>query len=185
MNLSDTENGNTNWKYYDILGLETIYNFDPFDYLGTIISACIPPDHTKIQVHLICDYKKYVRYKAFMVASVNMTGPNLNTYYYSFISLHYMRTVVFLAELNNIDTLTGEISNAYLTELTAENIFFDSGAYFALFGHSGHFLLIKTALYSLNISGDIFHSCVSDALTSLGFVPPMVGCGIWIRNEVN
>ena len=45
-----------------------------------------------------------------MVASSNATGPNIDTYYYSIISLRSMRTVVLLSELNNIETCTSDIS---------------------------------------------------------------------------
>ena len=47
--------------------------------------ARIPPDHTKIQVHIIYDYKQYDMYKACMVDSRNITGPNIDTSYYSAI----------------------------------------------------------------------------------------------------
>ena len=93
-----------------------------------------------------------------MVASSNITEPNLDTYYYSIISLRYMCTVVFLSELDNIETHPGEISNAYLTERTIEKIVFNSGPDFAPFGRAGHLLLIKTALYGLKNSGARFHS---------------------------
>ena len=62
-----------------------------------------------------------------MVASVNMTGPNLDTYYSRVISLRSVGSVVFLSELNNIETRTGDISNAYLTAHTTEKILFNSG----------------------------------------------------------
>ena len=53
-----------------------------------------------------------------MVASGNMNVPNLDTYYSRVISICSMRTVVFLAELNIIETHTGDISNDYLTART-------------------------------------------------------------------
>ena len=62
-----------------------------------------------------------------MVASGNMTGPNLNTYYSSVISLRSVRTIVFLAELNNIETCTGDIRNTYLTARNNEKIVLNSG----------------------------------------------------------
>ena len=66
---------------------------------------------------MIYNIKLYGSYKACMVVSVNMTGHNIDSYYASVISLCSMRTVVLLAELNNIDTRTGGISNAYLTAI--------------------------------------------------------------------
>ena len=37
-----------------------------------------------------------------MVPAGNITGPNIDTYYSSVISLRSMHTIIFLAELNNI-----------------------------------------------------------------------------------
>ena len=49
-----------------------------------------------------------------------------------------MRTVVFLAELNDIEIRTYDISNTYLTAFTKEKIVFNSGPELAPFGHEGH-----------------------------------------------
>ena len=113
---------------------------------------------------------------------VKMTGPNINTYYSSVISICSMRTVFFLSEPNNIDTHNGDISNAYLTSRTTKKILFDTGPNFAPFGNSGPLLIIKTPLYVLNSYGAKFHSWISYALTYLGFVHSMGGCDIWMRN---
>ena len=91
------------------------------------------------------------------MASGNMNGPNINTYYSSVISLCSMRTVVFLSELNNIETSNGEISKDYLTERTTEKIIFNAGPDFSPVGHAGYLLLMKTALYGLKSSSDRLH----------------------------
>ena len=122
-------------------------------------------------------------YKACMVASVNMTGPNIDTYYSSVIPLCSMRTVVFLAELKNIETCTGDISNSYFTSSTIYKILFNAGPDFSPFRHTSHLLHIKTLLYDLRGSGSRFHYCLSDALTALCLVPLTAGCNIWMRNE--
>ena len=98
-----------------------------FDSIGPVADTRIPPGHAKIQVHLIYDYKQDRRYKACMLAFANMTVPNLDTYYYRIISLCSMRTIVFLVELNNIDTRTDDISNSYLTVCNTEKIVSNSG----------------------------------------------------------
>ena len=46
--MCDANNGNINWKYADLLELKQTYNFDLFNYIRPIISAHIPPKHTKI-----------------------------------------------------------------------------------------------------------------------------------------
>ena len=91
----DSDNGNTNWKDAEILELKQMYNFCPFGSLGLVNKARIPPGHAKIQLNIIYDYKQDWRYKACMVASGNMTGTNIDTYYSSVISLFSMHNVVF------------------------------------------------------------------------------------------
>ena len=125
--IFDANNGNTNCKDAELLKLKHIYNFDPFDSIRPVASARILPVHTKVQVHLIYDYKKDGRYKSCMVASGNMTGPNLETFYSIVISLHSIPTIVLLSELKNIERRTYDISNAHLTARTKENIVFNSG----------------------------------------------------------
>ena len=110
--MFDANNANKNWKDAELLKLKQIYNCDPFNSLGPFASAHIPPDHTKIQVNLIYDYRQDGRYKAHMVDSGDMTGPNRYTYYSSIISIRSMRTVVFLDELENIEAHKYDISNA-------------------------------------------------------------------------
>ena len=117
-----------------------------------------------------------------MVASSNITGPNIDTYYSIVILLRSMHTFVFLAELNNTDTHNGDISKSYLNAHTTEKIVLNSGPEFAPFVHAFHLLLINTELYGLKSYGARFHSRLSYALIDLGFVPSMGGCDIWMRN---
>ena len=51
--MLDADNGNTNWKYSELLKLKQIYNSNPFESLGTISKARTSPGHTKIQLYLI------------------------------------------------------------------------------------------------------------------------------------
>ena len=118
-----------------------------------------------------------------MMVSGNMTGPNLDTYYSSSISLRSVRTVVFLAEFNNTESCTGDIIIAYLNARTTQKIVFNSVPEFEPFIHECHLILIKTVLYVLNSSCIRFHFHISDAPTALGFVPSMGECDIWMRNQ--
>ena len=112
------------------------------------------------------------------MASINMTGNNLEMYYSSVISLSSMHNVVLLAELDNIETHAGDISNTYLTARTTDKIIFNSVPEFEPFGHVGHLLLIKISLYGLNSSGARFYYRLSDSLKTLGFVHYMGGYDI-------
>ena len=118
-----------------------------------------------------------------MVASSNITGPNIDTYYSIVILLRSMHTFVFLAELNNTDTHNGDISKSYLNAHTTEKIVLNSGPEFAPFVHAFHLLLINTELCGLKSSDTRFHSRLSYALTALGFVSSIRGYEIWMRNK--
>ena len=144
-----------------------MYNSDPFNYLRPVNRARFPPVYTKIQVHLIYDYKQDGRYKVRMMDSGNMTGTDIDTYYSSVISLRSMCTVVFLSKLNNMETCTGDISNAYLTACITEKIVFNDGPEFAPFGHECQFILINNELYGLKNSGTRFSFHFSYDLTAL------------------
>ena len=56
--IFDYDIGNTNWKDFEILELNIIYNFDPFNFLGPVYNTHIHSVHTEIQVHLIYNYKQ-------------------------------------------------------------------------------------------------------------------------------
>ena len=75
----DADNRKIKCKDDEILEVKQIYNIDLFESIGAFNNACIPHGSTKIQVHLIYDYKKYGGYKAHMLASSNITGPNIET----------------------------------------------------------------------------------------------------------
>ena len=137
--MFDADNGNTNWKEAELLELNQIYNFDPFNSPSTDMSNRITPGHINIKLHLIYEYKQDVRYKSRMVDSDNFTGPNLDTYHSSAISLRSMSTAVFLDELNCIEIRTSGISNTYITACTTEKIFFNARPGFAPYGNSGNF----------------------------------------------
>ena len=95
-----------------------------------------------------------------MVASGNTTGPNPDTYYSSVTSLWSMRTFFLLDEFNDIEIITGDIRNAYLTARITEKILFNSITEISPFGHAGHLLINNTDLYGIKSSGVRFHSCL-------------------------
>ncbi len=55
--------------------------------------------------------------------------------------------MIFLAELNKLDTWATDIGNAYLEAVTSEKLFIVAGAESGL--QQGHILIIYKALYGL------------------------------------
>eukprot|EP00957_Ditylum_brightwellii_P065583 4974209-Ditylum_brightwellii.AAC.1 len=66
------------------------------------------------------DVKQDGRCKARLVAGGHMTGSNTDAYYSSVVSLRAMRMMIFLAELNGMELIAADISNAYLETYTDE-----------------------------------------------------------------
>ena len=111
-----------------------------------------------IKVHIIFDVKQDGRRKARLVAGGHLTGPNMDTYYSSVVSLRSMRMVIFLSELNDLELCAGDIGNAYLEAYTNEKVCFIGGKEFAPYGHEGHLLVIEKALYDLtNLASNLFN----------------------------
>ena len=116
-----------------------------------------------------------------MVADGHLTDVPLDSVYSSVVSLRGLRLVLFLAELNGLDTCATDIGNAYLEAETKEKVCIIAGKEFGPL--EGHLLIIKKALYGLRTSGLRWHDKLSDCLRDLGFTPSKVEPDIWMRNN--
>ena len=80
----------------------------------------IPEGHKKNIVHLVFDMDHDGRHKARLVASRNLTDMLLSSIYSSIVSLKGIQLVLFLAELNSLDSQRICIGNTYLEVKTKE-----------------------------------------------------------------
>ncbi len=71
--------------------------------------------------------------------------------YSGVVSLCSLCIITFLAELNDLELMAGDISNAYLTAYTKEKLYVIAGKEFGEL--EGHVLIIVKALYGLRTSG--------------------------------
>ena len=92
-----------------------------------------------------------------------------------------LRLVLFLAELNGLDTWATDIGNAYLEAKTTELVYIIAGPEFGIL--EGHFLKIVKALYGLKLSGKRWHERLSDVLREMGFTPSKAEADIWMRRN--
>ena len=65
------------------------------------------------------------------------------------------RLLVFLAELNGLETWATDIASAYLEAYTSEKVYIIAGPEFGAL--EGHVLVIDRALYGLRTSGQQWH----------------------------
>ena len=176
----DRKNQNNLWEEATRTEMGQIYEYDSFKSMGR--NAKVPRNHVMIRVHLIYDVKQDGRRKARLVAGGHLTGPNMDTYYSSVVSLRSMRIVIFLSELNDLELCTGDIGNAYLEAYTNEKVCFIGGKEFAPYGHEGHLLVIVKALYGLKTSGARFHEKFAETMHNMGFHPSKADSDVWMKD---
>ena len=141
----DRKNGNTRWQDFTKVEMDQLNEYSTFEDRGK--NAQLPTGYKKIRTHLVYAVKHDGRHKARMVADGHLTDLLLDSVYSGVVSLRGLRLVLFLAELNNLDTCATDIGNAYLEAETKEKVCIIAGKEFGPL--SGHLLIIKKVLYGL------------------------------------
>ena len=92
----------------------------------------------------------------------HLTEVPLDSVYSGVVSLRGLRMLVFLAELNGLETWATDIGNAYVEAETKERVYIIAGAEFG--DLEGHTLVIFKALYGLRSSGLRWHERFTNCL---------------------
>lgn len=90
-----------------------------------------------------------------MVADGHLMAVPVESVYSGVMSLQGLRTILFLAELNGLETWSTDIRNAYLEAETKEHVHITAGPEFGKL--EGHTLVIFKALYGLQTSSACWH----------------------------
>ena len=145
----DRESGSTFWQDGIRRELDQLFSYRTFRDLG---EGVLPgPGYTKIKVRFVFDVKADGKRKGRFVARGDMTPEPEKAVYSSVASLRSLRILVFLAQLNGLEIIQGDIGNAYLESYTQEKVYFIAGHEFGPL--AGHTLIIDKALYGLRSSG--------------------------------
>ena len=174
----DRANGNTLWQDALKKEMDQIKAFQTFKDLGK--GAKIPHGYQRVHVHIIWDCKYDLRRKARLVCSGNLTPPTTDNAYSGIVSLDGVRTVMFLAELNDLQLCAADIGNAYLTSKTREKLAIIAGPEFG--DLEGHTLMLVKALYGTRTGGNRFAEKLADDLLDLGFFQSLYDPAIWMRD---
>ena len=84
-----------------------------------------------------------------LVARGDMTPEPVESVYSSVATLCSLHIMIFLAELNGLQLMEGDIGNAYLESYTQEKVYFIAGP---ALGHlAGHIFIINKILYGLHL----------------------------------
>ena len=177
--ILDTQNGNTKWQDCTALEMQQLAEYQTFASLGLAHRTRIPEGYKKIRVHLVYAVKHDGRHKARLVADGHLTAVPLESVYSGVVSLRGIRLMIFLAELNGIETWATDIGNAYLEAKTKERLVIVAGDEFGEL--KGHLLVIRKALYGLRTSGLRWHERFSQCLREQGFKPCRAEPDIWMR----
>jgi hypothetical protein len=119
--------------------------------------------YKKIRVHLIYAVKHDGRHKARLVADGHLTDVPVDSVYSSVVSLMGLHSMlIFLAELNNLQTWAMDIGHAYLEAKTSEKVYIIAGPGFRAL--QGNTMIIFKALYGLRTSGLRWHERFSIVL---------------------
>ena len=174
----DKENGNNLWGDATRREFEQICSYKSFRDLGS--GGSPGKGYKKIKVRLVFDVKAEGRRKARLVARGDMSPESEESVYSSVATLHSLHIVIFLAVLNGLQLMQGDIGNAYLESYTQEKVYFTAGP---VFRHlAGHNYIIDKALYGLSSSGLCFHECLSTVLRQFGFHRSKVDPDVWMRD---
>ena len=112
-------------------------------------------DHKEICAHFVFDVKHDGRQKAIIVADGYFTNVALSSVYSGVAFLRGIRSVLFLAELNGLESWGTDTENACLEAFTKEKVFIVASP---TFGHlEGHNLIILKSLHGLRTSGSRCH----------------------------
>ena len=156
----DLQNGNTKWQDAIKLEMSQLDEYNVFINLGRDVAA--PKGYKKIRVHLVFDVKHDGRHKARCVADGHLTDIPVDSVYSGVVSLRGLRMMIFLAELNQVETWTTDIGNACLEAETSELVYIIAGPEFK--EKEGATLLIFKSLYGLRSGGIRWHEKIADTL---------------------
>ena len=172
----------TRWTDSETLEVEQLLAYETFLNRGK--GSLVPEGYKKIRVHMIYAVKHDGRHKARLVAGGHLTDIPIDSVYSGVVSLRGLRMVIFLAELNGLETYATDIGNAYLEAYTSERVCIIAGP--ELGALEGSLLIIAKALYGLRSSGKRWHEKFADTLRAEGFTPSKAEEDIWMRrNEDN
>jgi hypothetical protein len=102
---------------------------------------------------------------------------------YTGVSFCGLLTLIFLSELNGLQTWSTDIGNAYLEAKTLELVYIIAHPKFGEL--EGQTLVIFKALYGLHRSGLWWYEQFADCLRAMGFWPSKAKPEIWMHRNGN
>ena len=155
----DQETGTSLWQ--DAIATEMSVVKVAFDILED--DQNVPPGYQYMECHMIFDIKlDGFQRKARLVTRGHMTEAPAVMMYASIVSHESVQIALTVAALNELDVMTSDIQNAYLTAPCEEHIWTTLGPEFGT--AQGQKALIIQALYGLKSAGGSFGRHLADCM---------------------
>ena len=144
----------------------------------------IPPGFQQICCHMIFDVKigENFHRKARFVASRHTTETPASLTYSSVVSHDTIRIALTIAALNDLQVMSCDIQNTYLTAACCEKIWMYAGPEFG--SEKGSIMLTRKALYGLKRSGTACRAHLANTLHDNGFISSKSDPDMWLRPAV-
>ena len=135
----------------------------------------IPLGYQYMECHMIFDIKlDGFQRKARLVTGGHMTEAPTVMMYASIVSHESVQIALTVAALNDLDVMTSDIQNAYLTAPCEEHIWTTLGPEFST----------AQALYGLKSAGRSFGRHLTDCMRHLGYEPCRADSNLWYKPMV-
>ena len=119
------------------------------------------------------------RRKARYCADGHKTQPPKAMVYSSVVSHDSVRIILLIAALNDLEVLSADVQNAFLTAPNKEKVYLRAGPEFGI--NEGKTYIVTKALYELKSASASFRSYVTDALDNAGYQSSPADPDVWLR----
>lgn len=173
----DKENGDTRWMdavRLEMKNVRVAFN----EYEGNIQDLI---GFTEITGHLVFDVKlgENFRRKARYCADGHKTNAPTSVTYSSVVSRDSVRLLLTIAALNDLQILSADVQNAFLTAPNLEKCWMKAGPEFG--PEEGKIFIVSKALYGLKSASASFRAFMAEKLDDLGFQSSMADPDVWMR----
>jgi len=175
--LFDANNRNTLWADAMDKEMNKLMKMETFIILDD--KSKLSKGYKYIPVHFVFDVKVDGRHKARLCAGGDHTNPDTSEVFSSVVSIENVRMLFLLADLNKLQIVAADISNAYLHAYTREKVWttLKHGKY------QGKCMQINKAQYGLCTSAARWAEALSLVLQQINFTPSRADMDIWMRKN--
>jgi len=139
-----------------------------------------PPNYKFCDIQLVWDIKLDLTRKCRLVARGDKLEPPKADTFASVVSRDSVRLFFLLAALNDLEVLSCDVQNAYISAPAREQLWTQFGDELGT-QYAGRKAIISKALYGLKSSGRAFREYMAQILRDLGFTSSRGDPDMWLR----